>query len=94
MVGAIGAHPASGEYRYEMRTFAPAVGVFEDPARGSMNAGVAQWLTARGAAPAAYRVSQGSRVGRDASITVTAEADGTVWVGGDTAVLIRGAVTL
>ncbi|MGI3200622.1 PhzF family phenazine biosynthesis protein [Streptomyces sp. GLT-R25] len=94
MVGAIGAHPAGGEYRYEMRTFAPAVGVLEDPACGSMSAGVAQWLTASGAAPAAYRVSQGSRVGRDASIAVAAEADGTVWVGGDTTVLIRGTVTL
>ncbi|MGA6160601.1 PhzF family phenazine biosynthesis protein [Stenotrophomonas sp. NPDC087984] len=94
MVGAIGAHPAGGEYRYEMRTFAPAVGVLEDPACGSMSAGVAQWLTASGAVPAAYRVSQGSRVGRDASIAVAAEADGTVWVGGDTTVLIRGTVTL
>ena len=54
-----------------------------------MNA-VAQWLTETGAAPAAYRVSQGTRVGRDAGIAVTAEDDGTVWIGGDTAVLIRG----
>ncbi|MFF8732212.1 PhzF family phenazine biosynthesis protein [Streptomyces sp. NPDC015171] len=94
MVGAIGAHPHGSEYRYEMRTFAPAVGVPEDPACGSMNAGVAQWLTASGAAPASYRVSQGSRTGRDAGITVTAENDGTVWIGGDTAVMIRGTVIL
>ncbi|MER8236320.1 PhzF family phenazine biosynthesis protein [Streptomyces sp. NPDC094049] len=94
MVGAIGAHPAGGRYRYEMRTFAPGAGVLEDPACGSMSAGIAQWLTADGAAPAAYRVSQGSRVGRDASTAVVAEADGTVWVGGDTTVLIRGTITL
>lgn len=94
MVGAIGAHPVGGEYRYEMRTFAPGAGVAEDPACGSMSAGVAQWLTASGAAPAAYRVSQGSRVGRDASISVSADGDGTVWVGGDTSVLIRGTIAL
>ncbi|MFI1524788.1 PhzF family phenazine biosynthesis protein [Kitasatospora cineracea] len=93
MVGAIGAHPAASPYRYEMRTFAPAVGVPEDPACGSMNAAVAQWLT-HGTGPDAYRVSQGSRVGRDAVIAVTAEADGTVWIGGDTAVLIGGTITL
>ncbi|MGW5124018.1 PhzF family phenazine biosynthesis protein [Streptomyces sp. NPDC004069] len=94
MVGAIGAHPGGSEHRYEMRTFAPAVGVPEDPACGSMNAGVAQWLTASGAAPRSYRVSQGTRLGRAASIGITAEADGTVWVSGDAAVLIRGTVTL
>ncbi|MYV47986.1 PhzF family phenazine biosynthesis isomerase [Streptomyces sp. SID2888] len=94
MVGAIGAHPGGSEHRYEMRTFAPAVGVPEDPACGSMNAGVAQWLTASGAAPRSYRVSQGTRLGRAASIGITAEADGTVWVSGTAAVLIRGTVTL
>ncbi|MGA5454522.1 PhzF family phenazine biosynthesis protein [Streptomyces umbrinus] len=94
MVGAIGAHPAGGEYRYEMRTFAPGAGVIEDPACGSMSAGVAQWLTASGEAPAVYRVSQGSRVGRDAAIAVTAEPDGIVWVGGNTHVLVRGTITL
>ncbi|MEV7010723.1 PhzF family phenazine biosynthesis protein [Streptosporangium sp. NPDC051022] len=94
MAGAIGAHPGGSEYRYEMRTFAPAVGVPEDPACGSMNAAVAQWFTETGAAPAAYRVSQRTRVGRDAGIAVTAEDDGTVWIGGDTSVLIRGTVAL
>ena len=93
MVGAIGAHAAGGEYRYEMRTFAPAVGVLEDPACGSMNAAVAQWLT-EGAGPCAYRASQGARVGRDAAIDVTVDADGAVWIGGDTAVLIRGTIEI
>ncbi|XER99789.1 PhzF family phenazine biosynthesis protein [Streptomyces sp. S1D4-11] len=34
-----------------MRTFAPRCGVAEDPACGSMNAAVGQWLTTTGAAP-------------------------------------------
>jgi PhzF family phenazine biosynthesis protein len=51
MVGAIGAHPDGSRHRFEMRTFAPALGVAEDPACGSMNAAVGQWLTATGADP-------------------------------------------
>ncbi|MGW2283998.1 PhzF family phenazine biosynthesis protein [Streptomyces phaeochromogenes] len=94
MVGAIGAHPDGAEHRFEMRTFAPGVGVPEDPACGSMNAGVGQWLTSTGAAPATYRVSQGARLGRAASIEVTADTDGTVWVSGATVVCVRGTITL
>ena len=82
MVGAIGAHPEGSEHHFEMRTVAPGAGVPEEPACGSMNAGVGQWLTATGAAPSTYRVSQGARLGRAASIEITAEADGTVCVRG------------
>ncbi|MFI9761500.1 PhzF family phenazine biosynthesis protein [Streptomyces sp. NPDC051963] len=94
MVGAIGAHPEGSRHRFEMRTFAPGVGVPEDPACGSMNAGVGQWLTSTGTAPSSYRVSQGTRLGRAASIEVTADADGTVWVSGAAVVCVRGTITL
>ncbi|MFF7470280.1 PhzF family phenazine biosynthesis isomerase [Streptomyces sp. NPDC008092] len=94
MVGAIGAYPEGSPYDFEMRTFAPRCGVPEDPACGSMNAGVGLWLTATGAAPAAYRVSQGARVGRAATIEVGADADGTVWVSGATTVCVRGTITV
>jgi PhzF family phenazine biosynthesis protein len=94
MVGAVGAHPAGSDHTFEMRTFAPGVGVPEDPVCGSMNASVGQWLTATGAAPSTYRVSQGARVGRAGTVEITAEADGTVWVGGATARLICGTITL
>ncbi|WP_366915425.1 PhzF family phenazine biosynthesis protein, partial [Bifidobacterium crudilactis] len=40
-----------------MRTFAPGVGVAEDPVCGSMNASVGQWLIGTGAVPGAYKVS-------------------------------------
>ena len=66
----------------------------EDPVCGSMNASVGQWLTSTGAAPSTYRVSQGTRVGRAGTVEITAEADGTVWVGGATARLICGTITL
>ncbi|WP_460073046.1 PhzF family phenazine biosynthesis protein [Streptomyces sp. YKOK-I1] len=94
MVGAIGAYPAGAEYAFELRTFAPGAGVPEDPACGSMNAGVGQWLTSTGAAPSHYRVSQGARLGRAARIEVAADADGTVWVSGAAVIRIRGAITL
>lgn len=90
MVGAIGAHPEGNEHAFEMRTFAPGSGVPEDPVCGSMNAGVGQWLFRTGAVSGGYRVSQGCRLGRAGDITITADPDGTVWVGGATHTLFRG----
>ena len=94
MVGAIGAHPEGSEHAFELRTFAPGVGVSEDPVCGSMNASVGQWLTSTGAAPTSYKVSQGARLGRAGDVTITADPDGTVWVGGATTTCFRGTATL
>ncbi|GAA2804067.1 PhzF family phenazine biosynthesis protein [Saccharopolyspora taberi] len=94
MVGALGAYPRGSEHAFELRTFAPGAGVAEDPVCGSMNASVAQWLIRTDAAPAHYRVSQGARLGRAGDITITAEADGTVWVGGATTTCLRGTAML
>ncbi|MDT0541629.1 PhzF family phenazine biosynthesis protein [Streptomyces lonegramiae] len=94
MVGAIGAYPDGSDHDFEMRAFAPRCGVAEDPVCGSVNASVGQWLTATGAAPAAYRVSQGARLGRSGTIEITADADGTVWVSGAATTYIRGTITL
>jgi PhzF family phenazine biosynthesis protein len=90
MIGAIGAHPDGSPHAFEMRTFAPGAGIAEDPICGSMNAGVAQWLIRTGGAPAGYRVSQGRRLARAGDITITAEPDGTIWVGGATNTLFHG----
>ncbi|MEU3794388.1 PhzF family phenazine biosynthesis protein [Streptomyces fructofermentans] len=65
-----------------MCTFAPGCGVAEDPVCGSMNASVGQWFTSTGGAPATYRVSQGTRVGRSGTIEITADVGGTVWSAG------------
>ncbi|EMY36171.1 hypothetical protein D477_000575 [Arthrobacter crystallopoietes BAB-32] len=94
MVGAIGAYPEGSACAFEMRTFAPGVGVAEDPVCGSMNASVGQWLTRTGAVSGGYKVSQGSRLGRAGEITITADADGTVWVGGATTTNFRGTATI
>ena len=94
MVGAIGDYPEGSEFAYEMRTFAPAVGVAEDPVCGSMNASVGQWIASTESGPTSYRVSQGSRIGRAGAIDVSSDSDGTVWVGGGTITGIRGEIVL
>lgn len=90
MVGAIGAYPDGSEFAFEMRTFAPRIGVVEDPVCGSMNASVAQWLERIGEAPKQYRISQGARVGRAGGIDLSTDSQGTVWVGGSTTTLFEG----
>ncbi|WUJ70045.1 PhzF family phenazine biosynthesis protein [Kribbella soli] len=94
MIGAIGPYPAGSEHAFELRTFAPGAGVPEDPVCGSMNAGIAHWLITTGNAPPAYQVSQGKRLGRAGTVQITADPDGTIWTGGNTAILIRGTISL
>ncbi|POH58591.1 PhzF family phenazine biosynthesis protein [Arthrobacter glacialis] len=94
MIGVLGACPEGSEHAFELRTFAPGVGVAEDPVCGSMNASVGQWLTSTETEPTSYRVSQGARVGRAGNIEVSTDANGKVWVGGSTITCIRGTITL
>ena len=90
MVGAIGSYPDGSEHAFELRTFAPGVGVPEDPVCGSMNAAVAQWLLRTGDVSGSYHVSQGRRLDRSGDVTITAEPNGTIWVGGNTNTLFHG----
>lgn len=94
MVGALVAYPEGSPYQFEMRTFAPGAGVTEDPVCASMNPSVGQWRIRTGAAPASYRGSQGARLHRVGEITITADDDGTVWVGGATTSRIHGTVNV
>ena len=61
---------------------------------GSLNASLGQWLTAAGHATAPYTASQGAALGRDGRIHIERDADGTIWVGGDTVTCIRGTVDI
>lgn len=90
MVGVIGAHPEGSDAAFEMRTFAPGIGVAEDPVCGSMNASVGQWLTRSGAVTGGYTVTQGSRLGRSGLIVIEPDATGAIWVGGATTTLFSG----
>lgn len=80
-LGVIGAHAAGGPADYEVRAFVPGAGINEDPVTGSLNAGLAQWLTESGRAPSSYVARQGTALGRDGRVYVDA-ADDELWVGG------------
>ncbi len=78
---------------FEVRAFIAGDGVQEDPATGSLNAGIAQWLLREGLAPERYVVSQGSAIGRAGRIRVERHGD-EIWIGGAVAVCIEGRVQL
>lgn len=78
----------------EVRAFAAATGVNEDPVTGSLNAGLAQWLIAEGRLQAPYAANQGSCLGRDGWVHVSADDQGQLWVGGHTVGCIEGTVRL
>lgn len=73
---------------YEVRSFAPAHGIVEDPVCGSGNGCVAAYLRERGV-PRAYRARQGRAVGRDGWVDVRYDADG-IEIGGAAVVCISG----
>jgi len=93
-IGIIGAHPVGGPADYEVRAFAPGLSVVEDPVTGSLNAGLAVWLTRSGMAPANYTVRQGTVLGRRGDVSITTDEAGDIWVGGASTTLIRGTLTL
>lgn len=79
--------------QFEVRAFVAGDGAQEDPATGSLNAGLAQWLLREGLAPERYVVSQGTAIGRAGRIHVERQGD-EIWVGGAVAVCIDGRVQL
>ena len=93
-VAVIGPHPAGAECAFEVRAFAPTIGIAEDPVTGSVNASLAQWLIGAGVAPARYVAAQGTRLGRAGRIHVAQDGAGTTWVGGASVTCIEGQVTL
>ncbi|MEY4397730.1 MAG: hypothetical protein RLZ53_306 [Actinomycetota bacterium] len=94
MLGLVGAHPAGSEASFELRAFAPRVGVYEDPVTGSLNASVAQWLFRSGQVKAQYMATQGTRVGRQGVIALSQDLAGEVWVGGPTITCINGTIEI
>jgi len=94
-LGVIGAHhDRDAEPAFEVRAFFPgASGLAEDPVTGSLNAALAMWLIGAGVAPAAYVVRQGTALGREGRVHVACDAQGQVWIGGNSVTCIRGEVT-
>lgn len=81
------------EAQFEVRAFISGDGMPEDPATGSLNAGMAQWLLGEGLAPDSYTVSQGLSMGRAGRIRVHRLGD-EIWVGGAVVTCIDGQLTL
>lgn len=79
--------------QFEVRAFIAGDGAPEDPATGSLNAGVAQWLLSAGLAPSQYVVSQGTAIGRAGRIRVQQQGD-EIWIGGAVSLCIEGRLTL
>ena len=78
----------------EVRAFAAAMGILEDPVTGSLNASLAQWLIEEKLMPSHYVAGQGHALDRQGRVHIHQDASGQVWVGGDTAVCIEGQVAL
>ncbi|MGU7784321.1 PhzF family phenazine biosynthesis protein [Burkholderia sp. PU8-34] len=75
---------------YEVRCFAPADGINEDPVTGIANACLALYLQRTDMAPEhGYRVRQGAAMGRTGQIEVRYRDDG-VWIGGHSVTCVDG----
>lgn len=79
--------------QFEVRAFIAGDGAPEDPATGSLNAAVAQWLLGAGLAPSEYVVSQGTAIGRAGRIRVQQQGD-EIWIGGAVSLCIEGRLSL
>lgn len=89
-----GRRAAEPEVELEVRAFAPALGIAEDPVTGSLHASLAQWLIADGLAPPHYTACQGMALGRFGQVHLSQDETGQVYVGGDCVTCIDGLVKL
>ena len=79
--------------QFEVRAFIAGDGMPEDPATGSLNAGLAQWILGNGLAPSSYVVSQGRTMGRAGRIYVE-QIGSDVWIGGNVVTCISGSLAI
>ena len=93
-VGVAAVYADAPSPQLEVRAFAAAVEVPEDPVTGSLNASLAQWLIAEGYAPAQYLATQGRCLGRNGQVHIERDAEGQVWVGGASVTCVDGTVQL
>jgi PhzF family phenazine biosynthesis protein len=89
-VNVFGLYPGAAEADLEVRSFAPADGIPEDPVCGSGNGCVAALIRRDGVLTAhSYVASQGQCVGRDGRVTIHFD-DGTIWLGGNAVTCVEG----
>lgn len=86
-----GLHPSGSAADLEVRAFAPAHGVPEDPVCGSGNGSVAALIRrVRLLERSSYVAAQGRCVGRDGRVFVDYADDGTIWLGGSAVTCVEG----
>ncbi|MDO9445644.1 MAG: PhzF family phenazine biosynthesis isomerase, partial [Dehalococcoidia bacterium] len=93
---AIDARPGA-EARLQVRSFAPADGIAEDPVCGSGNAAVGAYLGATGLLAQtgrAYVAAQGMALGRDGRVAVSVHGPDHVEIGGRAVTVIDGTIRL
>ena len=94
-IGVVGPYPEGEEAAFEVRAFFPKNGMLvEDPVTGSLNASLAGWLLGSGRASVPYVASQGTALGRAGRVSVSRDADGSIWVAGRTVTCVSGHVEL
>lgn len=93
-IGVAGPHPTGHEVDLEVRAFFSddRGQLVEDPVTGSLNASLAQWLTATNRLPGRYVAAQGTAIGRAGRVHVRTDGDD-VWVGGDTTTVVTGTLS-
>ena len=92
-VSVFGLHKTGGSTDVEVRSFAPACGVPEDPVCGSGNGCVAAMIRRQGIlSVSGYIASQGRCLGRDGRVEVEYDIDGTIWLGGNAVTCIDGSI--
>lgn len=91
-----GEHNTGGNFEIEVRSFAPACGVNEDPVCGSGNGSVAAFLRHHKVSIPGNRQilsSQGQVIGRDGKLQLTI-TDDKIWVGGNAVTCVSGQITV
>lgn len=79
-------------YTAHVRNFGPLYGVPEESATGTANAALTHYMHHNGLmqAPAECRFMQGEAMQRPSVVATTLLEDGTIWVGGDSAIVAIG----
>jgi PhzF family phenazine biosynthesis protein len=94
-VTVFGLEPEGEEAHLEIRSFAPAHGVPEDPVCGSGNGCVAALVRRDGLLGRdSYVARQGRCIGRDGFVEIRFDEDGTTWVGGRSVTCIEGTIEI
>lgn len=95
-VGVVGPHPPGRVVDFEIRTFFSDHNrtIVEDPITGSFNAAAAMWLYDSGRIDRDYVAAQGTQIGREGRVYVSRDANGTIWIAGETRSTVVGTLTI